>query len=194
MKKLIGMTGPTGAGKSTAAALAREAGIQVIDCDRLAREAVLPGTAGLRALTDAFGEKILSPDGTLDRKKLAADAFSSSERTALLNRTLLPHIAALVRERIGTECVLLDAPTLFESGLDSICDTTLAVLAGRGVRLARIRARDGLTAGEAELRVSAGKPDDFYRSGADYTVYNNGDEAAFAAEIRSLFNKILEEK
>lgn len=191
MSILAGMTGPTGSGKSSAAATARSAGIKVIDCDLLAREAVLPGTPGLDALVGAFGKKVLNTDGTLNRKAMAAAAFCDREHTELLNRTLLPHIILLVEKQIDGQRVLLDAPTLFESGLDRICDTTLAVLADNDIRISRIIARDGLTLNEAKLRISAGKPDEFYRCRAAYILYNNGDKEAFEKDAAAVFGNIF---
>lgn len=191
MKRIVGLTGPSGAGKSRAATAAAAAGFRVIDCDAAAREAVLPGTAGLRAVTQAFGADVLLPDGSLDRRALARRAFSSPENTTLLNRTLLPHIVALIRPQLADGCVLLDAPTLFESGLDAVCDVTAAVLADRALRLSRIIERDGLTLKDAELRLSAGKPDAFYLERAGHILYNNGDTAAFDAAAAELFHKII---
>ncbi|MBR7071388.1 MAG: dephospho-CoA kinase [Clostridia bacterium] len=190
MKKTIGLTGPTGAGKSLAAAVAEKMGVQVLDCDRLARQAVLPGTPGLAALTAVFGKEILLPDGTLNRKETARRAFCDPAHTALLNRTLLPHIIPLVEAARTTDRVLLDAPTLFESGLDAECDAVVAVLAARELRRTRIMERDGLTADEAELRIHAGKTDTFYTERTSYILHNNGDTETFLTEAASLFKKL----
>ena len=81
MSILVGLTGPTGSGKSTAAAVAEKMGIKVIDCDKLARKAVESGSEGLKALVRAFGSDILASDGSLDRKSMAKKAFSSLENT-----------------------------------------------------------------------------------------------------------------
>ena len=113
MSIIIGLTGPTGAGKSTAAAAAKSFGLQVIDCDKSARAATEKGTDGLKALVAAFGEEILLPDGSLDRRALAAAAFASPQKTELLNKTILPHIVKLVLAEAEGKNVLLDAPTLF---------------------------------------------------------------------------------
>ena len=190
MSVLVGLTGPTGSGKSSAAAVARKMGIKVIDCDLIARQAVLPDTKGLEALVEAFGREILHPDGTLDRKKMAALAFATKEKTELLNRTLLPHIAELVRAELNAERILLDAPTLFESGLDSICDSTVAVLADPAQRLSRIISRDGLTVEEAQQRMNAGKPNTYYIERAEHIIYNNDGPNIFEFEVSGLFKII----
>lgn len=191
MSITVGLTGPTGAGKSAASAAALKMGIKVIDCDRVAREAVKKGSKGLCALISVFGEDILLSDGQLNRARLAERAFSSDENTALLNKTILPFISELVRQQMDCDKILLDAPTLFESGLDSVCDCTIAVLADEKVRLKRIIARDNLTLNEAKRRISAGKSDNFFIKNADYVIYNNADGKEFINEAEALFKKIF---
>ncbi len=191
MSITVGLTGPSGAGKSMASAVAAEKGFFVIDCDKTARKAVEPGTPGLSALVSAFGKGILDAGGFLNRKELASAAFSSAEKTELLNKTLLPHIAALIEPELCREYVLLDAPTLYESGLDKKCDITVAVLADVSERTERIIRRDGLTLNEARLRISAGKPDSFYLERADKILYNNGDFKSFLNDANELFDKII---
>ncbi len=190
MSIIIGLTGPTGAGKSSASAEAVKLGFKVIDCDKLARIAVEKGTKGLAAIVSAFGNGILNTDGTLNRKALAQKAFSTPQSTELLNKTLLPFIAELIQSEIANEPkVLLDAPTLFESGINKICNITIAVLADKNIRFLRITERDGIDSEAALLRINAGKNDEFYRQKADYIIYNNGENKAFILE----FNKIITE-
>lgn len=191
MSITVGLTGPTGAGKSAASAAALKMGVKVIDCDLIARDAVKKGGKGLCALISVFGDDILLSDGQLNRARLAERAFSSDENTALLNKTILPFISELVRQQMDCEKILLDAPTLFESGLDSVCDCTIAVLADEKVRLKRIIARDNLTLNEAKRRISAGKSDNFFIKNADYVIYNNADGKEFINEAEALFKKIF---
>lgn len=190
MSIIVGLTGPSGAGKSMAAKCAEKAGFFVVDCDKIAREAVSVGSPGLQALVDAFGEEILSEDASLNRRALADYAFSSETRTELLNNVLLPHIVALIEPELIRPVVLLDAPTLYESGLSERCNITIAVLAERFLRLSRIIGRDGLTIKEAERRLSAGKPDSFYIERADKILYNNGDTADFFKKAEKTFYDI----
>ncbi len=190
---IIGLTGPTGAGKSCVSAVAEELGFKIIDCDKLARIAVEKGTAGLSALVKAFGNEILQSDGTLDRKALAKVAFKSRENTELLNKTLLPHIVLLMKKRANTEKVLLDAPTLYESGIDSMCTAVIAVLANEETRLKRIIVRDGIDETAARLRISAGKTDEFYKSKTDYIIYNNGGQNDFRGRFLAIIEEIVKE-
>lgn len=190
--KMIGLTGPTGAGKSSLTAVAENSGYKVIDCDKTARIAVEKGTDGLKALVKVFGEDILLPDGSLNRKALAKKAFATKENTELLNKTLLPFITDLIRKECDTEYVLLDAPTLFESGINSECVSTVAVLADENLRLERICERDSLTEEEARLRMSAGRTDDFYKENADFIIFNNGDITVFTKEFEDILKEIKE--
>ena len=192
MKKIIGLTGPTGAGKSSLWMACFDLGLALIDCDRVAREAVEKGTEGLKALCEAFGYEILNADGTLNRKKLASIAFASPDKTELLNNTIFPFIKVLVlKEAEYDGNTILDAPTLFESELDKVCFKTIAILADRDIRLKRIIERDNLTIEEALLRINAGKDDNYYIERADYVIYNNGDECEFLHKITKILEEIL---
>lgn len=193
MSIIIGLTGPTGAGKSSACTVAAEKGFKIVDCDKLARLAVEKGTKGLKALVKVFGNGILNIDGTLDRKELAKIAFMTKENTELLNKTLLPHIVLLVKQETDAELVLLDAPTLYESGIDSMCNAVIAVMAEREIRLSRILKRDGIDKQAAALRIKAGKADEYYKSRTEHIIYNNGDEDDFKDRFKAIINKILKE-
>ena len=190
--KIIGLTGPTGAGKSSLNTVAEDFGLKVIDCDVFARKAVEKGSEGLKALVIAFGEDILSPDGTLDRKIMAQKAFSTPENTEKMNKTLLPFIVRLVLNECKGQDVLMDAPTLIESGLKEKCFATIGVLAEEKIRLERIMTRDDLDEKSAMLRINAGKSDEFYKQNTDYIIYNNGDQAEFKNRFAEILNEIKE--
>lgn len=192
MSIIVGLTGPTGAGKSSASAICKSLGIKHIDCDIIARKATEKGEKGLLAVVNAFGEDILNTDGTLNRKALAEKAFKDSDSTELLNKTLLPIIHEMVLSEINCDKVLLDAPTLFESGVDKICHKTVAVLSDKEIRLKRILARDNITKEQALLRINAGKPDDFYKEKCDYVIYNNDDEHTFNNSFLNLLKEIFD--
>ncbi|MBR2447823.1 MAG: dephospho-CoA kinase [Clostridia bacterium] len=193
MNIIIGLTGPTGSGKSSASKACLELGLKLVDCDKIARIAVEKDSDGLKAVVSAFGKGILNTDGTLNRKALAKIAFSSKEKTALLNDTIFPFIKELVLNETKQGKILLDAPTLFESGINEICFKTIAVLSDKQNRLERIIKRDSITKEEALLRMSAGKDDDFYLKNADYIIYNNHSEDIFLSEFKHLISEILGE-
>lgn len=188
---ILGLTGPTGSGKSSAATLCKKHGIKLVDCDKVARTATKKESDGLKAVTGVFGVDILNSDGTLNRKALARKAFSTKENTLLLNQTLFPFIKNLVLEETKADKVLLDAPTLFESGINSICFKTIAVLSDSQIRLNRIIERDNLSEEDAKLRMSAGKSDNFYKENADYILYNNDDEQSFLNEFEKILIEIF---
>lgn len=192
MSIIVGLTGPTGAGKSSAATLCKSLGIKHIDCDIIARKATEKGEEGLLAVCGAFGDDILNNDGTLNRKALAEKAFKDKDSTVLLNQTLLPIIKKMVLDEIKGEKVLLDAPTLFESGVNEICNKTVAVLSDKDLRLKRILARDNITTEQALLRINAGKSDDFYKEKCDFVIYNNSDENTFNNDFSNLLKEIFE--
>ncbi|MBP3706562.1 MAG: dephospho-CoA kinase [Clostridia bacterium] len=192
MRKIIGLTGPTGAGKSGIKKIAQTMGFKFVDCDILARKAVVKGSEGLNALVAVFGNEILNIDGSLNRKILAKMAFGKPANTELLNKTLLPHIKVLAIKELAEDVnIIFDAPTLFESGLNEICDKTIAVLSDQKIRLCRIIQRDSITEMEAQMRISAGKNDEFYKGRADYIVYNNGGIAEFESEISHILIEII---
>ena len=175
MKRLIiGLTGPTGSGKSTLCKEAEKMGFFVIDADKVAHR-VTNGTACKNELSAEFSD-ILNPDGSLCRKALAEKAFRDKESTERLNSITLPHIMKEIEVIIkgGGDKILLDAPTLFEAGANRLCYGVIGLLAPKAERLARITERDGITEEAAILRMSAGKPDEFYKERCDVIIENNG--------------------
>ncbi len=193
MSFVVGLTGPTGAGKSSVTAVAENLGFKIVDCDMLSRVAVQKGSEGLSAVVDAFGADILNSDKTLNRAALAQKAFSTPENTELLNKTLLPHIMTLVKAEIDCDLVLLDAPTLFESGADSLCDEVIAVISDEKTRLARIMERDNIDEEAATLRIKAGKSDEFYIEKTHNIVYNDCELSVLNLKIQKLLTKLMEE-
>ncbi len=192
MRFILGLTGQTGAGKSDAAKRAAELGFYVIDCDNVAHR-VLETDNAKAALTEVFSESILE-SGKLDRKKLAAAAFESRYKTELLNKIVLPFIVAEINaliEGTGKEYILLDAPTLFESGADNLCDKTVGVIADKDIRFKRIIERDNLTELQAISRINAGKSDEFYFDNCDIVITNNGDKMEFINNFEKLLKDIL---
>ena len=193
MSFVVGLTGPTGAGKSSVTAVAENLGFKIVDCDKLSRVAVEKGSEGLLAVVDAFGEDVLNKDKSLNRAVLAQKAFSTPENTELLNKTLLPYIMTLVKAELDCDLVLLDAPTLFESGADNLCDEVIAVISDEKTRLDRIMARDNIDEEAALLRINAGKPDEFYIEKTNNIVYNDCELSVLNLKIQKLLTKLMEE-
>lgn len=179
--QVYGLTGKTGAGKSSVALLLKEKGFFVIDGDLVAREIVLPGSEALGQLSAAFGKDIILADGSLDRKRLAQRAFSSSENTALLNEITHPFIKKRFEELLhkaeeeGFERAVIDAAALLESDCRELCERIIVVHADEKTRLERILRRDGITPEQALTRIRGQKDDDYYLSQADYVIVNDGE-------------------
>lgn len=176
------MTGPTGSGKSEVSRVLTEHGIPVIDTDMIARKVVGPGTDCLKELVRAFSDEILNPDGTLNRRELANRAFSSPEKSSLLNSITHPYIIERTKsilmnmEQAHEQVAVIDAPLLFESGMDSVCDITVAVVAPFEERLQRILKRDkGLDEKQARSRMTAQNPEQYYKERATVVINGGGD-------------------
>lgn len=197
--KVIGITGPTGAGKTTALNALRELGAEVIDADAVYHELLWKNGEMKAALVSAFGPGILDGDGQVDRKALAGAVYP--DRLEELNGITHPFVAAQVGRRVeaaqrsGKPAAAIDAIALMESGLGERCDVVVSVLAPLEVRIGRIMVRDGIDEGYARRRALAQKGEDFFRSHSDYVLENGeGDTPeAFEAEARALFQKILTE-
>lgn len=193
---LIGLTGPTGAGKSTVAELLQKAGWAVVDCDALTRSSEVYDGSCIEELQAAFGADIAS-GGVLDRKELARRAFSSEEKKKRLESITFPRIMGAVRKQVkdavkaGHRIIALDAPTLFEAGLDLECARILAVTAPAEERLERIKIRDGLTDEQAALRLSAQHGESFYAEQADWVI-ENGREADLSATLEPVLAELRE--
>ena len=177
---IVGLTGQTGAGKSTVAAMLERFGYSIVDADKVARLVTGKGSPVMKLLTDAFGEDIVDEDGSLRRDLLAARAFSSPENTRKLNDITHPEICRLIMKKVegrffmGYEGVIVDAPQLFESGLASKCTLVLSVTTREDIRLRRIMERDGVSEAEARLRMQAQLPESFFREHSDIILENNG--------------------
>lgn len=192
--RVVGLTGPTGSGKTSVSAVWARRGAKIINCDRVARQIHRdPGV--LHALATVFGGDILT-GGSLNRALLAARAFSTPENHERLNQIMLPPIIdrtlELLREaqeEEGCEVVVLDAPTLFESGLDALCDITVALEAPRDTRADRISRRDHLSPGEVERRMKVQHDADYYRALADVVLENDGDLAALHQKAGEWFDR-----
>lgn len=184
--KIIGLTGQSGAGKGMFASALRQYGIPCLDTDITARSVVEKDKPCLGELTECFGADILFSDGTLDRKKLGKIVFSDKTALARLNSITHKYITEQVKiwlkkqEASGFAAAVIDAPQLFESGENSICDITVAVLCDEETRIARIISRDNITQAYAKARAASQKDDAFFKANCDHIIYNNGTEAELA--------------
>ncbi len=176
MKKLVGLTGKTGAGKSTVSAYLAEKGAYIIDGDIVARNVLEIEPDLISRLENAFGE-ILNPDGTLNRKKLASAAFSTAGNTRKLNSIMHPAINKAIHREADIafqnhSVVVVDAAAIIESGFADECDVMVVVTAPVEIRKQRILNRDCISEDDAMIRINAQNDDEFYNSRADYIIKN----------------------
>ena len=188
---VVGLTGPTGAGKSTVCEFFRARGGKILDCDGLYHEMLASDETLLSAIKNAFPDAFTSAG--LDRKALGRIVFADSAKLALLNNTVLPLVASRVEAEIekaesaGEKLLVLDAPTLFESGLDKACDLTLGVLAPMETRIARIASRDNISEEYARLRAEGGKADAYFRANCMQIVVNDGNLQALEDALDRIY-------
>ena len=197
--RIVGLTGGIGSGKSTVARMLADRGAVVIDADRLARAAVAPGTPGLAAVVERFGDAYLTADGALDRRALGRRVFGDPEALAALNGIVHPEVARLQQAELatakaqGARLVVYDVPLLFENSLDKVYRPVIVVAADPEVQRSRIRARDPLTDEEIDARIAAQMPLEQKVARADYVVDNNGDLAATERQVDALFAALTED-
>ena len=193
--RLIGLTGQTGAGKSAVADYLSQRGFAVLNADKMVADVYRESPVCLKAVAACFGEDILRDDGSLDRPLLAKRAFSSPENTALLGKIVHPFVIAetlrLLKAQEGM--VILDAPQLFESNMDVLCDCIIGVTAPEEIRLERILRRDNLTEEQARERMKAQLDESFFRENTDHLIENNGDLPQLYARLEALIKTIKTE-
>ena len=176
--KIIGLTGLTGAGKSTVARKMMAYGCYHIDADKVARDVINNSETVKNKLKERFGCDVVNEDGTTNRPLLASRAFKDEESTNALNEITHPAVTEEIKsiikdmEEIGYRGVIIDAIALFESGEDEICDFTVAVIAPMEIRLQRIMERDNITEEKAMERINAQKDETFFTSRADFVLWN----------------------
>lgn len=196
---IIGITGPTGAGKTTALKEVERLGGAVIDCDAVYHELLKSDLALQSALETEFGS-LRDEKGTIDRKKLGSIVFGDPEKLRRLNaiagQATVEETQKLVEvyRQEGRPLTAIDAIALLESELGELCQATIAVIAPPEVRVARIMDREGISEEYAWSRVKAQKPDRYFTDGCDFTLINDClDRETFAVRARALLHKILEE-
>lgn len=176
--KIIGLTGLTGAGKSTVAQKLMAYGCYHIDADKVARDVINNSEDVKNKLKEHFGTDVINEDGTINRPLLASRAFANEESTNALNEITHPAVTEEIKsiikdmEEIGYRGVIIDAIALFESGEDALCDFTVAVIAPKEIRLERIMKRDSITEEKALERINAQKDESFFTSRADFVLWN----------------------
>ena len=208
--KVIGLTGGIGSGKTTVSNYLIKQGYHVLDADLIAREIVLPGSETLIQIVSEFGEKYLLPDGSLDRKKLGALIFQDESKKSRLNAIMHDKITEIILERIlqfkeeaqtvrtkktpeqerKSKVVFIDAPLLFEVGLDRTVSEIWVVDASEEERIQRIKARDDLDQNEIKSRILAQMSREESLKRASHVLDNSGDREKLYRQIDLLLDQI----
>ena len=195
----LGITGRSGCGKSTVTAVFSAHSVPLADADQISREILLPGSPLLPALAQRFGADILLPDGTLDRRLLVDRAFATPEGKRALDSLTHPEIVRRIRaakqsaQEAGAALFVLDGAVIVGTAAQPECDRLCVVTAPFATSVARIVARDGISAEMAARRLNAQTPEEALTAQADYVLHNDADLAHLQAEAEKLCEKLLME-
>ena len=176
---IVGLTGSTGSGKGYISDIMKQAGISCLDTDQVCRDVYQKGEPCYLDLVSYFGEEILNEDGEINRRALFHIAFPDKDKYEKLNSIAFYHIMKatkrwlLAKREAGERVAVIDAPMLFESGFDKLCDKVVCVVADRDTQIRRVMKRDDVSEEVAVSRLSKQKSNDYYRSRSDYALDNS---------------------
>jgi len=192
--KWIGLTGGIACGKSTVSRMLKDRDVPLVDADEIARDIVRPGTPGLKSIINLFGEEVLLPDGSLDRRKLGQMVFGTPDRLHSLEAITHPLIREEVRRRrrlfegMGVPLAIYDIPLLFETNSKDQFDAVIVVSCTKGQQKERLMRRNQWTEDEIEMRIASQLPIAIKEQQADFVLSNNRDEQNLLKE----FNRLME--
>lgn len=209
--RIIGLTGGIGSGKSTVTDYLISKGFHVLDADKVAREIVMPGSEMLIQLSSSFGKDILLEDGSLNRKKLGDIIFCDPEKKKKFDELMHTRILEIIHERIimireeyensaeiaikpnqrkKRKVIFIDAPLLFETGLDNSIGETWVIDVDDETRIQRVMKRDGLSRDEIMLRINTQMTRDEKKQRADVLLDNTGDTKTLYKQIDQMLELI----
>jgi dephospho-CoA kinase len=192
----LGVTGNTASGKSLVAQLFREKGCALIDADKIAHGLYASNPSLVRQITLEFGEDVLHPDGSLNRKRLGQRVFGDPLALAALNRLVHPHLLIELREQILTTLKVMnnvgvEAALIVEWGIQREFDHLVMVTSPAPQRLIRLMERDGLSRDEAEARIRSQMPEEEKRKSAEFVIENDGDEEGLRGKVDAVWADIV---
>lgn len=192
-KTIIGLTGGIGSGKSTVANFFTTLGIPLVDADLIAKQQVAKGSDALKLIQQQFGDDILLSDGNLNRAKLRELIFSNQAHKEWLNQLLHPRIRAEIIMQLQTadgKFVLLDAPLLFENGLNKLCNKSIVVDVPEDIQLARASLRDSQSTEAIKAIISAQMPRSNKLELADYIIDNSASLEQTEQQVTQLYTEL----
>ena len=196
--KVFGLTGNIGSGKSTVAAMLREAGIPVLDADRISREVTAPGGGAYDAVVQAFGGEILRGDGSIDRMRLGEIVFSDPASRERLERITHPAIFEAMKEAIsgiereGHRAAVVEATLIHETGKKGVFESVISVTCDRETSISRLTARGGMSRSQVEARLRAQMDAGRKAEASDYVIDNSGDIASTRRQVGHLVQVLHE--
>lgn len=178
--KIIGITGSSGSGKTTLSQILNERkDVKLIDADKVVKEMSIPGTEYLKEIEKSFGKEILLEDGNLNRKLLGKKIYNEKEALEKLNKLTFKYVVNEILNRIKKskeeqiQFLIIDAPLLFEAGLEKNCDYVVVLVAKEELKIQRICERDNIDEQTARSRLRIQHQDSYYTEKADYIIENN---------------------
>ena len=188
---VIGITGPTGSGKSTIAKMIEQMGYELLDVDCIAKSVIQDSASCINDLKNEFSSNVINEDGSINRAELFDRAFSSKDSLKRLNEIVHPEIVKKLEGLIDNikmsgKNVVVDAAVLFESGADKLCDFTISVLAPKRTRTYREIYRDGISRTVANKRINAQQKDSFYKENADYILDGSKNVLSLYSDIKKI--------
>ena len=197
MANIIGLTGQTGAGKSTVRDILQSKGAAVIDADSVAHDITDNNLDCIYDIVSHFSCLVLNEKGKINRKALGKRVFSDPKELAVLNKIIFPYILDAIEHEVlgriarGYDNIVIDGATVIESGCGKMCDVLISVVAEEETRITRIIKRDGISKIDAERRVSAQKPEEFYTENSDFVIRNDSTPAELERGVNSVLKNIL---
>lgn len=179
--KIIGVTGNSGSGKSFICEilLNKHNNAIIVDADKIAKEMSNIDTLYYKEIINVFGKNIVKENLEIDRKLLAKIIFNDDEKRQKLNSITFKYVVDEIKNKIklnnDKSIILIDAPLLFESGLDKICDITIGVVSNEDIKIDRICKRDKLSIKQAKDRLKVQMNDEILKEKCDFILDNNGD-------------------
>ncbi len=192
--KIIGVTGSSGSGKSTVCKILEEKyGAKIIDADKIAKKLSKKGTMYMKSIVEYFGPDIVTKSGALNRKKLADIIYEDDEKREKLNKFTFIYVVDEIKNNINqltkNELIVIDAPLLFESDLDKVCDFVIGVVAKEEKKIQRICQRDNISEEDALKRLAVQCKDEYLEENADYIIENNSNVSKIEKELEKMGKK-----
>ena len=191
---IIGITGSSGAGKSTICeTLKKNYKVKIINADKIAKKLSKKGTSYIIDIIKKFGKDIVNEEGELKRKKLAEIIYSDPKKREELNEYTFKYVKEDIEKQISKlnedTIAVIDAPLLFESELNKICDKVIGVISRKELQIERIVARDNIDYEQAEKRLAAQKTNEFYIKNCDDIIENNNNLVNIEKIIQDIMKK-----